>query len=115
MGRTSIDTSLLTFVNVFSCEPANQEKLVCTIQRETEETVRHIPGFVSASIHRSIDGCRVANYAQWTGVEAFHDFLESESGTQMMQRVHRYASALDIHLYEVCVAYTAASPNGSDG
>lgn len=114
MGRISIDTSLLTFVNVFSCEPADQEKLVCTLQRETEEAIRHIPGFVSANIHRSLDGCRVANYAQWVSVEAFHDFLESESGTQMMQRVHRYASALDIRLYEVCSAYAGPSPNGSD-
>jgi len=31
----------------------------------TEKTIKHLPGFVSANIHRSFDGAKVVNYAQW--------------------------------------------------
>jgi heme-degrading monooxygenase HmoA len=27
--------------------------------------MKQLPGFVSASIHRSVDGTKVVNYAQW--------------------------------------------------
>jgi heme-degrading monooxygenase HmoA len=33
--------------------------------------MKHAPGFVSANIHRSLDGKKVVNYAQWESKEAF--------------------------------------------
>jgi antibiotic biosynthesis monooxygenase len=34
-------------------------------------TMRHLPGFVSASIHKSVDNTRVVNYAQWRTKDDF--------------------------------------------
>ncbi len=62
---------LLTLVNVFTVKPADQQKLVDTLIEATEKTMKHMPGFASASIHKSLDGARVINYAQWRSREDF--------------------------------------------
>ena len=56
---------VLTLVNVFTVRPENQQKLVDMLVEATDKTMRKLPGFLSASIHRSLDGTRVVNYAQW--------------------------------------------------
>lgn len=33
--------------------------------------MKHLPGFISASIHKSFDGHKVVNYAQWESREDF--------------------------------------------
>ena len=61
----SNDAKMVTFINVFTVEPANQQGLVDLLAHATVVSVRHAPGFVSATLHRSIDGTKVAMYAQW--------------------------------------------------
>ena len=56
---------LMTLVNIFTVKPDKQAGLAELLVRATEETMRHVPGFISASIHRSLDGTKVINYAQW--------------------------------------------------
>lgn len=67
----SADAGVLTLINVFTVDPAHQQELVAAWQAATEQVMRHQPGFVSASIHRSLDGTKVINYAQWHSREAF--------------------------------------------
>jgi quinol monooxygenase YgiN len=62
---------VVVLINVFTVEPEHQQRLVQAWQRGTEEVMRHLPGFVSANIHRSLDGTKVVNYAQWESAEAF--------------------------------------------
>jgi heme-degrading monooxygenase HmoA len=70
-ARIRADAGVVTLINVFTVDPANQQQLVELWQQATEEVMRHQPGFVSASIHRSLDGTKVINYAQWESREAF--------------------------------------------
>ena len=70
---------LMTLVNVFSVAPEKQDELTELLVRATEETMKHLPGFVSASIHRSGDGTKVINYAQWRS-QADFEALERQSG-----------------------------------
>lgn len=63
------DAQLVTFINVFTVDPSNQRRLVELLCRATETSVRHAPGFISASLHRSLDGTRVTMYAQWRTIE----------------------------------------------
>src|SRR5437868_11310185 len=65
MTTISKDAKLVTLINVFTVAPANQRHLVELLARATDTSVRHAPGFVSASLHRSLDGTRVTIYAQW--------------------------------------------------
>ena len=64
-------TSTVTLVNVFTVDPKDQHRLVEHWQQVTEDVIRHLPGFISANVHRSLDGTKVINYAQWASHEAF--------------------------------------------
>ena len=67
----SKDEKLVTLINVFKVEPANQQRLADLLARVTETSVRHAPGFISSSLHRSLDGTKVTMYAQWRTVEDY--------------------------------------------
>jgi quinol monooxygenase YgiN len=70
-----VDAPVVTLINVFTVDPENQDRLVELWQRATEDVIRHLPGFVSANVHRSLDGTKVVNYAQWESQEAFRAML----------------------------------------
>ena len=65
MITISPSQKLVTLINVFSVEPANQKRLLELLALATENSVRHAPGFISAGLHRGIDGTKVTMYAQW--------------------------------------------------
>ena len=66
----------------------------------THKTMRRIPGFVTANIHRSADGTRVANYAQWRTAKDFQAMLKDPRAAEHMKPIQEIASN-DAHLYEV--------------
>lgn len=74
-------SEVLTLVNVFTVDPEKQRQLVTLLTDATQLTMRHLPGFISASIHRGLDGRKVVNYAQWESMAAF----------EAMQKDHRAA------------------------
>lgn len=61
---------VFTLVNVFAVQPDRQQQLI-DLLAEASETMKEIPGFVSATLHRSYDGKYVVNYAQWRSREDF--------------------------------------------
>ena len=69
------DSPVVTLINVFTVEPENQGRLIEAWQSSTDEVIRHLPGFVSANIHASLDGTKVVNYAQWESQESFTSML----------------------------------------
>jgi len=107
VATISIDGGVVTFINVFTCEPSNQQALIDTLVEETETTMRGLPGFLSANIHASEDGTRVCNYAQWTSMEAFQRLMSGDAGRQVIANVRRYATDADIHLYRVAQTFGA--------
>src|SRR5258705_10543216 len=68
VATISPSRKLVTLINVFTVEPVNQQQLLELLARATETSVRHAPGFISASLHRSLDGTKVTMYAQWRSV-----------------------------------------------
>jgi len=62
---------VFTLISVFTVKPGNQDTLVTLLIEATNNTMRHLPGFVSASIHKSLDNTRVVNYAQWRTKDDF--------------------------------------------
>jgi len=76
---------LLTLVNVFTVEPEKQDQLVGALIEATRKTMRHLPGFVSANIHRSLDGTKVVNYAQWKDAAAFEAMRKNPDAIPHMQ------------------------------
>lgn len=94
---TSINTSknIFTLINVFHVEPKNQQELVDLLIEATEETMRNLPGFISANIHSSFDGKRVVNYAQWESKEHFEKMLSNSSAIPHMKQAEKLVNSFD--------------------
>ena len=67
----SPNESPLTLINVFTVEPANQQRLIDLLTDGTKRSVRYAPGFISARLHRSLDGTKVTMYAQWRSLDDY--------------------------------------------
>jgi Antibiotic biosynthesis monooxygenase len=94
------DRDLVTLINVFSCEPEVQQRLVDSWIRATEERLGALPGIISAALHWSKDGARVVNYAHWTSAESWEN-LTRIGNESWFREMAKYAKP-DAHLYEVC-------------
>jgi quinol monooxygenase YgiN len=77
----------VAFVNVFTVTPEQQHELVRLLTAFVEEVVRGMPGFISANLHRSVDGKRVVNYAQWESAEALRAMLAHPDSRSHLQRI----------------------------
>lgn len=62
---------IIAVINVFTVEPGNQQRLLDLLARATDGSVNRAPGFMSATLHRSIDGTKATMYAQWRSVEDY--------------------------------------------
>ena len=62
---------MISLINVFTVDPANQDRLLDLLARATDEFVSRAPGFVSSTLHRSLDGTKVTMYAQWRSAEDY--------------------------------------------
>jgi hypothetical protein len=61
MTVISKENNYLTFINIFTVSPANQQKLIDLLKQATE-VVRAAPGFVSSSLHSGLDDTKVTMY-----------------------------------------------------
>jgi heme-degrading monooxygenase HmoA len=96
----SKDLNVVTLINVFTVEPSQQQKLINMLVDATEKTMRHLPGFISANIHKSLDGKQVVNYAQWRSRQDFNAMLENPEAIPHMKEIASFAK-FDPNLYEV--------------
>ena len=55
MTTISKEAKLVIFINIFTVEPANQQRLVQLPPRVAQMSVRHAPGFISSALHRSLE------------------------------------------------------------
>jgi heme-degrading monooxygenase HmoA len=92
---------VVTLINVFTVAPEDQQRLVDVLVEATKAVMRKQPGFISANIHKSLDGTRVANYAQWRSKEAFEAMLRDREAAEHMGEAARIAESFEPHLYEV--------------
>lgn len=97
----ALDQPIATLINVFTCTPDRQAELVAEWIRMTEETMQHLPGFISANVHASNDGEKVINYAQWESEAAFQATLQDPVVQKEFARLAQLAISLDPRLYSV--------------
>ena len=100
MTTISKDNKCVTLINVFTVEPENQQRLVDVLTEATEQVMSRQPGFISANLHKSLDGKRVANYSQWSSVEQYQAMLKNPQVVPHMEEATQLAT-FDAHLYEV--------------
>ena len=109
MPEISTTNRVVTLINVFTVDPTNQPRLLELLTRATEVSVRHAPGFVSASLHRSLDGTKVTMYAQWRNVEDYEAMRQDPAPLPFLQEALAIAT-FEPGMYEV--VQTFAPSNG---
>ena len=101
----SREGNLVTLINVFETKPEQQQALVDQWIRFTEE-VKDEPGMIGAALHRSTDGTRVVNYAQWRSDADWDSFLKKYR--EQFAIFGPLSERIDPHLYEVVYLYERA-------
>ena len=100
MTTISKESNFLTLINVFTVEPVNQQKLVDLLSLATESTVKNITGFISSSLHRSLDGTKVTMYAQWKSMEDYQKMRNNSTASPYLQQALEFAK-FEPGMYEV--------------
>jgi quinol monooxygenase YgiN len=97
----STDADHITLINVFTCAADRQEDLVAALEDATVDIFVHMPGFISANIHASLDRTRVVNYAQWASVEDFEASRCNGGVQRHMAQIMSLATSADPRLFTV--------------
>lgn len=108
MTTISKGSKVLTLINVFTVEPAKQQELVELLIDATQSSVRHAMGFIFASLHRSLDGTKVAMYAQWRSVEDYHAMPNNSTASPYMQQAVALAH-FELGVYEVVETFSSGA------
>lgn len=104
--HVSPKSSLITLINVFETKPEQQQALLDELSRFASSVVKEEPSCLGAALHRSIDGTRVTNYAQWRSQEDLDRFVKKYR--EQMQAQLLLAERADAHVYKVASLYEAA-------
>lgn len=101
MSTISADAGIMTLINTFFVDPANADRLVAVLAEATERGMRQRPGFISANLHKSEDGTRVVNYAQWRSKEDFQAMLQDPEAAPHMKAAADLAARFEPIIYTV--------------
>ena len=99
----------VTLINVFTVDPTRQDELVALLAQATDASVRHAPGFISARLHRSLDGTKVAMYAQWQSRDAYQAMRGDPGSRPYLERALAIATP-ESGMYEVVQTFLPTAP-----
>jgi quinol monooxygenase YgiN len=91
----------VVLINTFRVKPGRADDLISLLTTATENTVQHLPGFISANFHVSKDGSRVLNYAQWRSTEDFEGAMRAPQFQEHIKQVKELIDSFDPVLYEL--------------
>jgi quinol monooxygenase YgiN len=107
MSAVSPSSAVLTVINVFTVAPENQARLIDLLTRATESTVRHVPGFISATLHQSLDGAKVTMYAQWRSWDDYQRMRENTTASPFLTEALTFSS-FEPGFYRVVRVFSAS-------
>lgn len=93
------DTPIVTQINVFTV-PSGRQKPLIDYLSEAAKVACEVDGWLSASLHRSLDGTRVVNYAQSADAAAARRIVEHLNAKGLLEGNRAYGEAHP-GLYEV--------------
>ena len=103
------DAPRVVLINVFTVEHDNQQSLIDLLVEATERSVRQAAGFVSARLHRSLDGTKVTMYAEWRSAADYEAMRADPSPLPFLQQALAIAR-FEPGMYEVVHTFTPATP-----
>ena len=100
MTTISINSGVTTAINTFTVGPEHQQKVVELLSAAVDLLATNQAGFISESIHRSMDGKRVLNYVQWGSKKDFESVF-GNTGFMKLYAEMKAISTPEPLLYEV--------------
>ena len=90
----------VTQITVIEPEPGKQAEALA-LMTERAHFMAGQPGFISISLHRSLDGKRIINYIQWQSRELLHTAHQSPEFRKEWTKFDQLTDEIDPHMYEV--------------
>ena len=100
MPQIHANNQPVTQITIVEAEPGKQDEAL-SLMTERARFMAQQPGFVSISLHRSLDGRRIVNYVQWRSREQLQSAHKSPDFRKEWARFDRLTDDIDPHLYEV--------------
>lgn len=104
MATISTTNNVVTTINTFTVEPQQQQRALELLVEIARQVRAAVPGFLSANFHKSVDGTRVVNYAQYSSQDALQEATTKILGENKLPQLAelREIATPDSRAYEVC-------------
>jgi heme-degrading monooxygenase HmoA len=100
MPQISMNNQPVTQITIVEPEPGKQQEAL-EVMRDRARFMARQPGFVSISLHRSLDGRRIVNYIQWSNRDLLRAAHKSPEFRKEWQHFDEMTEDIDPHLYEL--------------
>src|SRR3954469_677498 len=104
MPHIQTGNHIVTQVTVIEAEPEKQNEALA-LMAERARFMAKQPGFVSISLHRSLDGRRIVNYVQWQNRQLLQSAHKSPKFRKEWEHLDALTGEIDPHLYEVAQVF----------
>jgi len=100
MAQIQTGEQPVTQITIVEAEPDKQDEALSLMSERAHFMARQ-PGFISISLHRSLDGKRIVNYVQWQSRELLRSAHRSPEFRKEWKHFDHLTEEIDPHLYEV--------------
>src|SRR5436309_5296280 len=94
MPQIQITKQPVTQITIIESEPGKQAEAL-QLMTERARFMARQPGFISISLHRSLDGRRIVNYVQWQSRDLLHSAHESPEFRKEWNHLDKVADEID--------------------
>jgi quinol monooxygenase YgiN len=108
VARIETDRSVVTYVQVWEVSSREGQKRWLEVMHESVHILRARTGFVSMTLHSSLDGTRIAVYAQWASQETLEAAISAPEAVAAHDRMAEIGTS-DGSLYTVERVYGPVS------
>jgi quinol monooxygenase YgiN len=81
----------VTVISTFTFEESNEDKVINLLTLAIQKAIKHVPGYKSSALHRSVDGKKVFIYAIWESIESYQKMHNNPTVIGYLAPVHKIA------------------------
>src|SRR4051794_8895064 len=100
MTQIRADNQPVTQITIIDSEPDKQAEAL-SVMTERARFMARQPGFISISLHRSLDGRRIVNYVQWQNRDLLRSAHQAPEFRKEWGHLDQLTDEIDPNLYEV--------------
>lgn len=93
--------NLVTLINVFTVKPGKQDEFMNAQIAEYKRLEGQIKGTLTINLHRSLDGTKCVNYAQFSSETDYRAWVKSDLFKEHFEKIKDLVEQAEPALYEV--------------